>query len=71
MSTCDTTTCRRGGVHSGSGPGNTSVGAAWVLVNAFILLYEEPALKQSFGADYAEYCSNVGRWIPRLTPFDK
>jgi protein-S-isoprenylcysteine O-methyltransferase Ste14 len=24
-----------------------------------------------FGADYEEYCRNVRRWIPRLTPFDK
>ncbi len=48
-----------------------TIGAAWVLVTTFILLYEEPTLRRLFGADYAEYCRNVRRWIPRLTPFDK
>ncbi len=48
-----------------------TIGAAWVLVTTFILLYEEPTLRRRFGADYADYCSNVRRWIPRLTPFDK
>ncbi len=48
-----------------------TIGAAWVLVTTFILLYEEPTLRRQFGADYAEYCRNVRRWIPRLTPFDK
>src|SRR5207245_9536307 len=48
-----------------------TIGAAWVLITAFILLYEEPALSRRFGASYAEYCKNVRRWIPRLTPFDQ
>jgi protein-S-isoprenylcysteine O-methyltransferase Ste14 len=48
-----------------------TAGAAWVLITAFILLYEEPTLRRLFGADYVEYCSNMRRWIPRLTPFDK
>jgi protein-S-isoprenylcysteine O-methyltransferase Ste14 len=48
-----------------------TISAAWVLVTTFILLYEEPTLRRLFGADYAEYCRNVRRWIPRLTPFDK
>ena len=43
---------------------------AWALVNGFILLYEEPKLRDLFGDDYADYCRNVNRWIPRLTPFD-
>ena len=43
---------------------------AWVLVNGFILLYEEPKLRELFGDEYLEYCRNVSRWIPRLTPFD-
>ncbi len=47
------------------------IGAAWVLATTFILFYEEPMLRRLFGADYAEYCSNVRRWLPRLTPFDK
>lgn len=43
---------------------------AWVLVHGFILLYEEPKLRELFGDEYLEYCRNVSRWIPRLTPFD-
>ena len=29
-------------------------------------IYEEPALRKKFGAEYIEYCQNVGRWWPRL-----
>jgi len=45
--------------------------AAWVAVTLFIFFYEEPTLRRLFGDDYATYCRNVRRWIPRLTPFDK
>jgi protein-S-isoprenylcysteine O-methyltransferase Ste14 len=31
----------------------------------FVVFYEEPTLRKSFGADYAEYCANVRRWLPR------
>jgi len=41
-----------------------------VVVNVFILAYEEPTLRRLFGDDYARYCRNVRRWIPRLTPFE-
>jgi protein-S-isoprenylcysteine O-methyltransferase Ste14 len=37
-----------------------------VIVNAFVLLYEEPTLKRQFGAAYEHYCSGVPRWIPNL-----
>ena len=43
---------------------------AWLAVYAFIFFYEEPTLRRLFGEDYVEYCRNVRRWIPRLTPFD-
>jgi protein-S-isoprenylcysteine O-methyltransferase Ste14 len=33
----------------------------------FVLFYEEPALRRSFGAEYETFCANVGRWIPRLS----
>ena len=42
----------------------------WALVTGFIMVYEEPTLRSSFGEDYLEYCRHVRRWIPRLTPFD-
>jgi protein-S-isoprenylcysteine O-methyltransferase Ste14 len=42
-------------------------GAAWfVLVNLFVLGYEEPTLRRRFGESYARYCRAVGRWLPRL-----
>jgi protein-S-isoprenylcysteine O-methyltransferase Ste14 len=31
----------------------------------FILLYEEPVLRRAFGDEYQEYCTRVGRWLPR------
>ena len=41
--------------------------AAFVLgVTLFVLLYEEPALRQKFGAEFEEYCQRVPRWLPRL-----
>jgi len=40
-----------------------------VAVTIFVLVHEEPALRRTFGDDYIEYCRNVGRWIPRLTPW--
>jgi len=33
------------------------------------MLYEEPTLRGKFGEDYSEYCRNVPRFIPRLTPW--
>jgi protein-S-isoprenylcysteine O-methyltransferase Ste14 len=39
---------------------------AWLIFHAFVLLYEEPTLRKSFGADYERYCACVPRWIPRL-----
>ena len=43
----------------------------WFVVTAFVMLYEEPTLRGKFGEDYADYRRHVGRWLPRLTPFDK
>jgi protein-S-isoprenylcysteine O-methyltransferase Ste14 len=42
---------------------------ALALVSVFVIVYEEPALREKFGDDYREYCRNVRRWIPRLTPW--
>lgn len=43
----------------------------WAAMMLFVLLFEEPALRRQFGDEYADYCRNVRRWIPRLRPFDK
>jgi protein-S-isoprenylcysteine O-methyltransferase Ste14 len=40
----------------------------WLLFHLFVLFYEEPTLRVSFGSEYVAYCANVRRWIPRLTP---
>jgi protein-S-isoprenylcysteine O-methyltransferase Ste14 len=30
----------------------------------FVLFYEEPTLREKFGAEYQEYCRRVHRWLP-------
>lgn len=32
----------------------------------FVMAYEEPLLRQKFGAEYEAYCRQVPRWIPRF-----
>jgi protein-S-isoprenylcysteine O-methyltransferase Ste14 len=48
--------------------------ACWMCVffigNAiYFPLVEEKGLKRRFGDDYAVYCKNVPRWLPRLRPW--
>lgn len=38
-------------------------------VNLFVMLYEEPVLRSKFGDDYVRYTRAVGRWVPRLSPY--
>ena len=45
-------------------------GLVWLLFHLFVLVYEEPTLKASFGDEYEAFCANVPRWIPRFTPWD-
>lgn len=33
----------------------------------FVLSYEEPTLRRTFGEEYEVFCQNVPRWIPRLS----
>jgi protein-S-isoprenylcysteine O-methyltransferase Ste14 len=35
-------------------------------MHGFVVIYEEPTLRQSFGSDYDAYCGQVGRWLPKL-----
>jgi protein-S-isoprenylcysteine O-methyltransferase Ste14 len=37
----------------------------------FIFFYEEPTLRRTFDREYEEFCENVPRWIPRLTPWTR
>jgi protein-S-isoprenylcysteine O-methyltransferase Ste14 len=41
----------------------------WFFFHVFVLVYEEPTLKQTFGAQYEDFRANVPRWVPRLTPW--
>jgi protein-S-isoprenylcysteine O-methyltransferase Ste14 len=39
----------------------------WLLfAHLFVILYEEPHLRATFGASYDAYCHSVRRWLPRL-----
>ena len=44
-------------------------GLAWMVAHLFVLLYEEPALRATYGRQYEAFCKNVPRWIPRLRPW--
>jgi protein-S-isoprenylcysteine O-methyltransferase Ste14 len=39
----------------------------WLAAHLFVVFYEEPKLRRSFGAEYETYRANVPRWIPRLS----
>jgi|SRR5271168_661479 len=41
----------------------------WLAAHLFVVTYEEPTLRSTFGAEYEDYCAHVPRWIPRLTPW--
>ena len=38
-----------------------------LMTHLFIVLYEEPTLRRTFGRDYDEYCGRVRRWVPLRT----
>jgi protein-S-isoprenylcysteine O-methyltransferase Ste14 len=50
--------------------GNLDVLAYAALValafHLFVVAYEEPTLRRTFGTEYEEYCRTVPRWMPRL-----
>ncbi len=35
------------------------------VTHLFVIGYEEPTLRRTFGPDYEEYCRRVRRWLPR------
>jgi protein-S-isoprenylcysteine O-methyltransferase Ste14 len=41
----------------------------WLACHAFVVVYEEPTLRRTFGAAHATFSANVPRWIPRLSPW--
>jgi protein-S-isoprenylcysteine O-methyltransferase Ste14 len=38
-----------------------------LVTHLFVRLYEEPTLRDTYGAQYDAYAANVRRWLPRLT----
>jgi len=42
-------------------------GFIWLCFHLFVLAYEEPTLKATFGPEYQAFCAAVPRWIPRTT----
>lgn len=39
-----------------------------VAFHFFVLFYEEPHLRRTFGSDYSAYCARIHRWRPSLHP---
>jgi protein-S-isoprenylcysteine O-methyltransferase Ste14 len=48
-----------------------TVAAVALAVHLFVVFYEEPTLRGKFGADYEQYCRNVGRWWPRVRGWEQ
>ena len=42
--------------------------AVWAAFHVFVVLYEEPTLRRSFGPAFDRYCATVPRWHPRWPP---
>jgi protein-S-isoprenylcysteine O-methyltransferase Ste14 len=40
--------------------------AVWLGFYLFVMGYEEPTLRRTFGDEYRDFCANVPRWIPRF-----
>ena len=45
-------------------------GIVWLVVHLFVVGYEEPTLRRTFGSQYEGYCLDVRRWLPRLVPWN-
>lgn len=41
----------------------------WLASYLFVIVYEEPHLRRTFGSEYETYRAAVPRWIPRLRPW--
>jgi protein-S-isoprenylcysteine O-methyltransferase Ste14 len=45
-------------------------GLVWLCFHLFVVVYEEPILRATFGSEYEAFCGRVPRWIPRLSPHE-
>jgi protein-S-isoprenylcysteine O-methyltransferase Ste14 len=41
-------------------------GLFFLATHVFVMGYEEPTLRRTFGQEYEAYCRQVGRWWPRV-----
>ena len=41
---------------------------AWLMFTGFLVFYEEPQLRERFGAGYEDYTRRVNRWLPTTSP---
>src|SRR5713101_9186126 len=41
----------------------------WLCFHLFVVAYEEPTLRATFGPQYEDFCRGVSRWIPRVSPW--
>jgi protein-S-isoprenylcysteine O-methyltransferase Ste14 len=39
--------------------------------HTFVVVYEEPTLRRTFGKSYKAYCDSVQRWLPHRRPSNK
>lgn len=38
----------------------------WLCFHLFVVVYEEPTLRATFGPEYQAFCRDISRWIPRF-----
>jgi protein-S-isoprenylcysteine O-methyltransferase Ste14 len=50
----------------GSGAVLAYAAVLWLGFTLFVVLYEEPTLRNAYGAEYDAYCRSVHRWIPSV-----
>jgi protein-S-isoprenylcysteine O-methyltransferase Ste14 len=41
----------------------------WLGFHIFVLIYEEPTLRHTYGAEYDAFRAQVPRWLPRVRPW--
>ena len=41
----------------------------WLIFHVFVVAYEEPKLRATFGSEYNSFCAQVPRWLPLLHPW--
>jgi protein-S-isoprenylcysteine O-methyltransferase Ste14 len=42
------------------------MGVFFLVTHLFVIWYEEPVLKRTFGDEYKAYCGRIRRWWPRV-----